>query len=138
MNPFDKLRETIAAMPDDPNTGTGWREQPFEQTMNTPNETKMNTENKWPEPIATKDRPPTKEDANESGYVQVWDGEVWVPCEWFRVLNCVHWMHQPPAPKSAEDAAFEKWINERHDKGIVYIAALAAFRLGIAFAKGAK
>jgi len=86
----------------------------------------------WPEPIATALRLPADADADKVGNVLVWMSTgSWFAAKYVDAKHYSHWLPQPPAPKSAEDVAFEQWINERHDKGLVYTAALAAFRLGI-------
>lgn len=36
MNPFDHIRAALELIPDDPSTGTGWRDRRLEQPQETP------------------------------------------------------------------------------------------------------
>ena len=56
----------------------------------------------WPEPIT--DRPPTEEDADKDGYVQVLGSDgLWRLDHWTLTMRCESWQHtanwKPPAPK---------------------------------------
>jgi hypothetical protein len=76
----------------------------------------------WPQPIT--DRPPTADDADQDGYVQVLCGGTWQLWEWDVVISKVDtppWLQtpqwRPPAPSKREQA-LEDWgtlVSEIHE-----------------------
>lgn len=70
----------------------------------------------WPEPIPMSERKPTREDADKFSVVLGWreDSKDWRYLDVDHISPPVtHWLPLPPAPVSADDAAFEAWCREK-------------------------